>query len=159
MTQANDYFRSFKKSIKGELNTIAIGQIQRIDPEKMKADVVVLPENELLLNIPIGALQTGQFYIRVPYEPGDYVVIAFAQRDIDAILYGGNVTASDRMLAKDDAIIMCGLNPFILDPLPAENPLDLVIGKKNGKASIVLKDETDDIEVICEKFIVNGREL
>lgn len=155
MSEAAAFFERFKNNLIGSLNTCAIGQIVRFDGVKMQADVKLLPDGELILDVPVGTIQTSDFYIRVPYKNGDYVVVIFAQRDIDEIMYGGNTTPSQRMLALDDAIVAFGINLFT-NSLPSENSNDLVIGKKDGGASIVIK-QNNEIEVKCSQFKVNGR--
>lgn len=157
MKSANDFFSSFKNGLVGSLNTCAIGQIENYDARKLKADVIILPGNELIIDVPVGIQQTSDFYIRMPYQPGDFVLVMFAQRDIDGILYGGDATPSQRMLSLDDAVVICGINLFVDDPLPSENVNDLVIGKKDGGSKIVLREDNDDIEVTCKDFKVNGR--
>lgn len=157
MKNANEFFSRLKSGLVGELNTCLIGQIERFDPQRMSADVVLLPDNELIIDVPVGIQQTGDFFIRIPYKPGDFVLVVFSQRDIDGIMNSGDATPSKRMLSKDDAVIVCGLNPFDAPLLPAANSGDLVIGKRNGNSKIVLKSASDDIEVTCANFRVNGR--
>lgn len=136
MKDVEEYFDSYRTGLIGELNTIAIGEIERFDPIKMKADVMLLPEKELILDVPVGTFQTKKFFIRIPYEKGDPVMVAFAQRDIDNIMHGGNESPSERMLSKDDAIVICGINRF-KDSLPAENTDKLVLAEKGG-ASVAI---------------------
>ena len=46
----------------------------------------------------------------MPYKRGDTVLVVFAQREIDNIMYEANNPASQRMLAVDDAVVVCGIN-------------------------------------------------
>ena len=157
MKEANRFFKKFQDSTVGGINTCMIGQIERFDSKQMKADVTLLPEGQLVIEVPVMTFQTGDFYIRVPYEPGDKVAVIFAQRDIDGILRGGDANPSQRKLSLDDAIVMGGINLYTDEPLPEEDAGDLVIGKRNKKSKIVMKADTDDIEVTCKEFKVNGK--
>lgn len=157
MKKAQEFFNKLSSGIIGGVNTCMLGQIERFDPVEMSADVVLLPDGDLIVDVPVGMQQTSDFFIRMPYQEGDIVLVVFAQRDIDGIMRGGDATPSQRMLSLDDAIIVCGINLFTDDPLPAANAGDLVIGKRNGNAKIVLKQTNDDIAVTCSNFTINGR--
>jgi hypothetical protein len=159
MNEAKEFFKKYKKDMVAGLNTCMLGQIERFDPAAMSADVTLLPDGDLIIDVPVGIQQTEDFYIRVPYQVGDIVLVVFVQRDIDGIMRGGDATTSQRMLSMDDAVVVCGINLYTDDPLPASNPGDLVIGKKNGNSKIVLNAANDDIEVTCTNFKVNGRAL
>lgn len=52
-------------------------------------------------------------------------------------MYGSNNPPSNRMLAVNDAVIVCGINLFTQD-LPAEDADKLVIGEKGGAAKITM---------------------
>lgn len=157
MKKANEFFSKYKNDLVGGLNTCLMGQIERFDAEAMSADVKLLPDGDLIIDVPVGIQQTADFFIRVPYQVGDIVLVLFAQRDIDGIMNGGDATPSQRMLSLDDAIVICGINLYTDDPLPVEDAGDLVIGKRNGNAKIVLKQDNDDIAVTCSNFTINGR--
>ena len=157
MKKANEFFNQFQKNMINGINTCLIGQIENYDPATLKADVVLMPDGDLITEVPVGIQQTADFYIRVPYQPGDFVLVVFAQKDIDGIMYGGDATPSQRQLSLDDAVVICGINPYSEDPLPSANPNDLVIGKKNGGSKVVMRSDNNDIEVTCNQFKVNGR--
>jgi hypothetical protein len=157
MKQAKEFFNKFKSDTVSELNTCLFGQIVNFDPQRMAADVTLLPDGDLILDVPVGIQQTEDFYIRMPYQIGDVVLVVFIQRDIDGIMRGGDATPSQRMLSMDDAVIVCGINLYTDDPLPATNPGDLVIGKKNGGSKIVLNAADNNIDVTCAQFKINGR--
>lgn len=143
--EADYFFNKFQEGLVGGINTIAIGIVEKFDGAKMKADVKVLPDNALVVDVPVATFQTSQFYIRVPYKKGDHVIVAFAQRDIDGIMYGGDEIPSQRMLSLDDAIVIGGINLFA-NPLPGVNADDLIIAKKDLNSKIVL-DATGNITV------------
>jgi hypothetical protein len=159
LKEANEFFDKFQGNMLNGINTCLIGQIENFDAAELRADVVLLPDQDLIINVPVGIPQTSDFYIRMPYQPGDFVLVLFAQRDLDGILYGGDATPSQRQFSLDDAVVICGINLFIEDPLPSTNANDLVIGKKNNNVNIVMRSDNDDIEVKCNQFKVNGRAL
>lgn len=135
MSEAMAFFNKFKDQTVGGMNTCAIGKIQSYDPIKSKADVELLPNGELIKSVPVGLQQTSQFYIRIPYAKGDHVLVVFAQREIDGIMHQSNNPASTRMMAVDDAVVVCGINLFTED-LPASDTNALVVGEKSGAAKI-----------------------
>ena len=137
MREAGEFFNTFKERLIGGLNTVAIGKIEAFDVTKAKADVKLLPDGDLIVAVPVAMPQTGDFIVRLPYKKGDYVVVAFAQRDIDEIMLGGSASDSGRMLAVDDAIVVGGLNLFS-NNMPATNGADLVIAKKDLTTKITL---------------------
>lgn len=152
---ANHFFKQYQNKLIGGINTCLIGVIENYDAETNKADVS-LPDGELITNVPVGAIQTAEFFIRVPYTPGDYVLVVFSQRDIDGIMNEGDETPTDRMLSLDDAIVVCGINLFN-DPLPSNDLDKLVIAQKDGAASIIMGG--GEIHFGGNKVFVNGTEL
>lgn len=155
MSDADIYFRRFKNSLIGELNTFAIGKILSFDPVKMKADIELLPDGDLIKSVPVGMQQTSEFYIRIPYQKGDIVGVVFAQREIDGIMYESNNPKSKRMLAVDDAVVVCGINLFT-NNLPSEDADKLVIAEKGG-AKITIGN--GEIHMTGSKITANGQDL
>lgn len=137
MTNATDFFNQYKKGIVSGLYTSAIAQIVAYDAVTNKADIKLLPGENLIKSVPVGMPQTKDFYIRLPYSIGDHVLVVFSQRDIDPILFANGKIPSERMLAIDDAIIVCGINLFT-QPLPATDTDKLVIGQKDDTAKIIM---------------------
>jgi hypothetical protein len=137
MSEAGAFFQKFADELVGGLNTVAIGQIEAFDATKAKANVKLLPDGDLILGVPVAMPQTSGFIIRMPYTKGDYVVVVFAQRDIDGVMYGGREDPSGRMLAVDDAIVIGGLNLFTTS-LPATNAGDLVVASKDFKHKVTI---------------------
>jgi len=155
MTQEGvTFFEKMKRNLVAGLNTCAIGKIEAFDGVKMQASVTVFPDEDLIQNAPVMAIQTSDFYIRVPYQKGDYVLVAFAQRDIEAILYKG-ATPSERMLSKDDAVVLGGINLFT-ESLPSEHTDKLVIGQKDGGANITMGNGEINLNGVVK---ANGNEL
>ncbi|HHT7186917.1 TPA: Gp138 family membrane-puncturing spike protein [Bacillus cereus] len=155
MKEANDFFRRFKEKMVGGLNTCAIGLIENYDPVKLKADVRILPGETLIKSVPVVMQQTSEFYIRLPYKRDDPVLVVFAQREIDNIMYQANNPASQRMLAVDDALVVGGIN-FFTNDLPSENAEKLLIGEKFGGATIAIGGGKIIMKGIVE---VNGSKI
>ncbi|SCN41631.1 Gp138 family membrane-puncturing spike protein [Bacillus wiedmannii] len=155
MKEANDFFRRFKEKMVGSLNTCAIGLIENYDPVKLKADVRILPGQTLIKSVPVVIQQTGEFYIRLPYKRNDPVLVVFAQREIDNIMYEANNPASQRMLAVDDALVIGGIN-FFTNDLPATDADKLLIGEKSGGATIAIGGGKIIMKGIVE---VNGSQI
>ncbi|WP_212934956.1 Gp138 family membrane-puncturing spike protein [Bacillus hominis] len=155
MKEANDFFRRFKEKTVGGLNTCAIGEIVSYDPIKSKADVNLLPGDTLIKSVPVGIQQTADFFIRIPYKRGDTVLVVFVQREIDNIMYQSNNPASQRMLAVDDAVVVCGINLFT-NNLPAADTDKLLIGEKLGGATISIGGGKISMTGIVE---VNGSQI
>lgn len=155
MREANDFFRRFKEKMIGSLNTCAIGQIENYNPIKLKADVRILPGETLIKSVPVVMQQTSDFYIRLPYKRGDAVLVVFAQREIDNIMYQANNPASQRMLAVDDALVIGGIN-FFTNDLPPTDADKLLIGEKSGGATIAIGGGKIIMKGIVE---VNGSQI
>lgn len=151
-----------KSSLKENMNTCVIAEINSVDLKHMRADVIFPDEEKtLILRVPIAPQQTGGFIIRPPYKKGDSVVIVFSQQDIDPFLYGGG-DSSDREHHMDDAIIIGGARGFT-EPLPdefTEHAEDLIIAKRDFSARIILKvngemliESDEDININSQKDI------
>lgn len=155
MSEAANFFEKLKKGIVGGLFTSAIAQIEVYDPRLNKADVTLLPGGDLIKSVPVGIQQTSDFFVRMPYKRGDHVLLVFCQRDIDPIMYGSSEVPSKRMLAIDDAVIVCGINVYS-DPLPTADANKLVIGQKNGAAKVAIGGGRVDL---TGNVFVNGTKL
>lgn len=137
MSEAAKFFENFKKDLVSGIYTTSLALVEAYDPKLNKADIKLLPGGNLIKSVPVAIQQTKDFFIRVPYQKGDHVLVVFAQRDIDAVMYGSSNIPSERMLAIDDAIIIGGVNIFS-DPLPAADADKLVIGQKDSAAKITI---------------------
>lgn len=153
MSEAAKFFDNFKQGLVGGIYTTGLAIIEVYDPKVNKADIKLLPGGDLIKSVPVGMQQSNDFFIRVPYKKGDHVLVVFAQRDIDGVMYGSSNIPSERMLAIDDAIIVSGINLFT-DPLPAADVNKLVIGQKNGAAKITMSG--GKISLVGDVDIVGG---
>lgn len=152
--EAKEYSMNIRKNIMNKVNTMMPGTIERYNPIENKADIE-LQNGALITEIPMGTIQTGDFYIRVPYTQGDLVMVIFAQGDIDGLFHGDAATPTERKFSFDDAIGAFGLNTFD-DPLPAEDPDKMVIGQKDGGAKITIGNGQINVH---GAFFVNGQRI
>lgn len=151
MKEADEFFNRFQDALISNLFTCSIGRIEAYSAEKLTADITLLPTKDLIMSVPCGDIQTGQFIIRTPYKKGDLVVVVFAMRDIDAIMHDDGTEPTARKMSADDAIVVGGLNLFN-KPFPAEvqdvndgkttalNPGDLIIARKDFLDRVILKE-------------------
>lgn len=162
MSEIEKYFQQKQGGLINDLYTSAIAELIRVDLQQMQADIELLEgEKSLVLNVPIGAQQTGRFIIRQPYQTGDKVVVVFSKEDTAPVLYGGGSPSEDQHV-KDNAVIVCGLSDY-LSVLPAgfsEHERDLVIATKELSAKFVIKESgeilmesNEDINIISLKNI------
>lgn len=136
MKEAKEFFEKFRQGMVGGLFTGALAKVEKYDPSG-KADITILPDGDLIGDVPVATLQSAGFYIRVPLKKGDIVAVMFASRDIDGTMHGDTSDGTDRMHDINDAIIVGGVNLFT-NPLPATDPDKLVIAAKEGGASITM---------------------
>lgn len=137
-TEAFEALDRFKTGLLSGLYTGAIAIIESYDPTG-KADILILPDMDLVVSVPIAAVQGGGFYIRAPYKKGDLVSVIFSYRSIDGAMHGETET-SKRTHDINDAIIVGGVNPFTA-PLPTADADKLVIGTTNGAGKITISPD------------------
>ena len=116
-----------------------------------------LTELPVLIDIPLFQFMTSNFIIRTPVNAGDYVLLIFADYDMQNLVLTGELRDpnTDDIHALNDAIaIPLGLNPFN-NNLPAENENDLVIAQKDYTSKIVIK-QNGDITVETDGSIFLG---
>lgn len=156
MKEAKEFFEKFRNGMIGGLYTAALGLIEKYDP-KGKADVLILPDKDLVTEVPVATLQSSGFYIRAPYKKGDLVLVIFASRSIDGTMHGDpDSDISERTHDINDAVVIGGLNLFA-EPLPEANKDDLVLSKKDGKTRIVISNDSNvTIEAAGKVFLGDG---
>lgn len=167
MSDFNDYLEAKQNDMLQGLNTCAICRIKKIYYDKMKVDVTPLFDSglTLILDCPLGFHQNNKFMIRVPYEPGDLVVVVFSQRDIDSIMYGGGDQAT-RTHGIEDAIVVGGVQPYT-EPITKEHVKDVVVTDKRFKNKFVIKDNgeifvesMENINILSQKdVIIRGQNI
>lgn len=133
MSEATKFVEGLKKQIAESINCSLIARIIKFDPVKMVADIQ--PEGlPMIVNVPVALQKAGPFFIRVPYEPGDMVVVVFSDVALDK--------SSKSRHRLDDAIVVGGITT---GALPEEK--GLVIAKKDMSIKIVI-DESIELSTI-----------
>ena len=137
------HFSEFLKEALGEHSTqthvAMLCKIVSFDPQKMKASVQPMQKGlPMIEHVPVALQKAGPFFIRVPFERDDIVVVVFADTIIDRQVNTGADAKEegDRKHDLSDAIVVGGISPFN-SPLPAE--AGLVIAKKDLSAKIVIQ--------------------
>lgn len=155
MKEVKEFFEQFKQGMLGGLYTAALAKVEKYDP-KGKADVTLLPDSDLIGEVPVATLQSSDYFLRVPLKKGDVVVVLFASRSIDGVMHGDPDQDGDRTHDINDAIIVGGINLFA-DPLPTANPDDLVMGKKDGTSRVIIgKDGDVTVEASGKIYLGDG---
>ena len=139
------------------------GRVESYDPATQKASVKPLIKNRIvpsfenqevlevlpvINNVPVAHPRSGDFFMHLPIQPGDRVLLVFCQRSLE--LYkdsnGRDVDPSDvRTHDIADAVAYPGFYPFpdaIRDADRAPN--HLVLGKDEG-AQVHIKDDEVDL--------------
>jgi hypothetical protein len=103
VSEATKFFDGIMGEAFSELHTCLLGKIQSFDGQKMTADVVPLAKRKLadgrmeamplISQAPVMFMYANGFFIRPPLKPGDLVVVVFAERELDAVLLSGTLTA------------------------------------------------------------------
>ena len=156
MESANEFFSNMMSSGKN-FNKCKVGKVVEFDAKKMKANIQPLPSesNSLLINVPVMTFKTGSFFIRLPLEVGDIVVVLFADNDLDNILLGGDNLATERKHDLSDSICIGGITLFA-EKLTDEHTDDLVIGTKDMKANLTIT-KNGDININAENISIKAK--
>lgn len=156
MSEFLDFMDGFWEGTIEGINSCTIGKIEKFDATTMKADVVPLVKKKnkdgttedisLLIEVPVSFMKAGPFLIRPPYKTGDIVLVVFADRDIENVLFSGDKGDPIRndLHSLDNAIIVGGIMPFT-KALPADHVNDLIIAKDDFSTKIVIKENGDII--------------
>jgi hypothetical protein len=144
MKNGRDFVQALRNQLSADINTAALAKVEKY--ENGKADITLFPDGDMILDVPVGTIQSAGFYIHVPLERGDLVMVAFAQHETDGPLNGGSVD-SGREKDINDAIIVAMLSTS-LEPFPNVSPGSLVMGSKKGQSYIAIKPD-DKIEVVA----------
>jgi len=112
-----------------DVHTMLPAKVEEYFPEEQKVDVKplikrrvvgedaeeILEELPIIPDVPVRFPRTANFFITFPLQPGDLVMLVFAERSLDNWLAGtGEDTDPDefRMHDLSDAVAMPGLYPF-----------------------------------------------
>jgi hypothetical protein len=142
-----------KKMIDRELEGLYVAlpaKIQKYDPGKMRADVVLMAKEKLgdeevinppIVEVPVSHLKAGPFLIRPPYKKGDVVQVLFNEKAIDNLLVDNKPRPTElkRKHSLDDAVIISGFKTEREDDYPSEYQEDLLICNSETGEMAVLK--------------------
>lgn len=102
MKNTRRFFNNLQDKINSSMNTSAIGIVQSYDGDR--ADVLMKPDNDLILDVPVSILGGGEWFVDIPLKPGDMVHVSYAQHETENVLEGREVL-SKRRKDINDAII------------------------------------------------------
>lgn len=135
MEQGKKFIENMQKKIMRAANTAALGIIEKWDAGR--ADVILYPDGDLILNVPVATMQSGDFFFRITPKKGDLVTVLFLQHEIDGPL-AGMTPDTDREKDINDAVIV-GVVNLDSDPWPVTEEGAALIGSKTSPAYIVMR--------------------
>jgi hypothetical protein len=173
-----------KKEVMLATNCHAIGTIQSFDPSTqtcsatmnykktyLEADPTtgvygpVLVEYPVILDAPVVVIQGGTGYLTMPIMSGDYCLVMFNDRDLDAWLHSGQVSApnTSRFHSFSDAIILVGLRPNS-KALSPYDPARVVLGNGTtlvgvGTSLIKIANNSTTLNTLLQTLISNIQDL
>lgn len=119
-----DVARALKRDVFRSLNCVRVGRISSFDGTKKTAAIAIMGKRVLasggfsdyppLIDVPVVTLQGGGAVLQLPVASGDFCVVLFSDRDIDAWFTSGSATppATDRAHDFSDGLAIVGLNPL-----------------------------------------------
>lgn len=142
---------NFGDGLKGQVVTMTIGEIVEMDRSLNRAAKVVLKSepsigidsDEYLYNVPIATFNTADYVLLTPYKAGDSVTVVFSHRDLDNILANEGGDAKNQSFSKSNAVIVGGANLFTQKIVGDWDDDDIVLAKRDGTSSIVIKSNND----------------
>ena len=136
MSDSVQFVKGLKRQISNSLRVSTLARIVSYDPVAMKANVQPLePGLPLISDCPVSFPHTKDFFIRLPLEPGDQVIVVFNDYSLD-----GSSKARHRI---DDAVVIGGIS---LSGAPSDHADDLVIAKKDLSTKIIISENGISIE-------------
>jgi len=148
MADFSDIISNAIKSVISGMHTCLPGRIKSYDYTTQKANVLpllrdVYADNQkidmpVIINVPVIFPAIGSVGLTFPVNPGDGVLLVFAERSIDKWLSKGGVVTSDdpRWFDLSDAIAIVGLNSFN-ETSQVDNNSDVTL--QNGAAKLKLQ--------------------
>ena len=111
-----------------------------------------------LVEVPVLFPRGGGYYVAWPLEPGDTVLLVFAERSIDDWSISGGTGVRPEPPRKHDwadAIAIPGVAPA-LQAIAGLNATDMFIGQESGLARIQIEGATGTIVVNAEAIDLGG---
>ncbi len=146
-----------RQAITSALNGIHVclpGEVQKYDRVTSKAEVkpvlskAYLDETTedlpVIANVPVVWPRTAKAIIHMPLAKGDFVLLVFSERSMDAWLSDGKTGAppDSRKFDLSDAIALPGLWPFSSSsPATSDDAIEII----NGNTSIKMTEDLVDI--------------
>lgn len=160
--------RKFFYSFMTNVHTALPAKILKFDHENMRAEIELLKKKKVndteytippILNVPVGFILAGDFYIRPPYKKGDTVQVVFNESAIDKLIVSGKPEDSqiERVFSLDDAVIVSGIKMQSTSKLSSDNKNDLLIANKNINSKVILK-QNGDIVIESDSSVYLGSE-
>lgn len=117
MKQGKAFLENIKKMASGGLTP----KYARVESyEDGLAQLALLPDEDILIDVPGAIMQAGEYFISMPLKKGDLVCVAFTSTDINDCLIVGLVGTEE--------------------PPPLLDGNGLMIGKQGG-ASLIINDD------------------
>ena len=170
MADFSDIISSAIKSVISGMHTCLPGRIESYDYTTQKANVLPLLRDvysdgeeidmPVIIDVPVIFPAIGSVGLTFPVNPGDGVLLVFAERSIDKWLsLGGVVTPDDpRRFDLSDAVAIVGLNPFT-EASQADNNDDVTLMNDSAKlklqsgGKVALGNSTNELLAIIEELI------
>lgn len=164
MAEMTNLARRIMRHVMAELHVMIPGEIIRYDHTQQRADVHIgvrrpyldgLDEDApIITDVPVIFPRSGGASITFPVLPGDTVMIAFADRDIDAwVQHGANEMPADvRMHTTIDAVAIPGLIPFSTGSM-SENNTDVLLTYQGTNIRI---KEQGNVEIEAPHVLIDA---
>lgn len=150
----SEVLRALRNSIMRDLHVASVGRVTRYDAEKQEADVkpllrrqVVYSDGEegtpesipVIPSVPVFFLRTSRFFVSMPIQRGDLVLLIFIDNSIDRYMSGQPGVEVDpgdfRTHDMTDAVAFAGLWPDSA-ALKQAHATNMVLGADDGGAQI-----------------------
>lgn len=146
--------KSLIKKDREQIHTFALGVIESFNAESMRAEVKLLEnvffngkyyKSPMIVDCLVQFPKTKTFYIRVPYEVGDKVVVAFCESNISEIMIGGEATNQTftRKHSMDDLVVIGGWISENETKTTSDNIKDIVIVNTQHNSKISFTKDND----------------
>ncbi len=170
MADFSDIIFSAIKSVISGMHTCLPGRIGSYDYTTQKASVLpllrdVYSDNQeidmpVIIDVPVMFPAIGSVGLTFPVNPGDGVLLVFAERSIDKWLSKGGVVTPDdpRRFDLSDAIAIVGLDPFT-ETSQADNNDDVTLMNGDAKlklqtgGKVALGNSTNELLALIEDLI------
>ena len=148
--ELNEYLEAVIEERLSDLHTVALAKIVSFDNSSMIGSIKPLFSRVLqdgsqisapvVSGVPVAGVRSGGWTVRIPYKPGDVVLVAYAERAIDTAKNGSEGDPGyNRKHSIDDAVIIGGVLTSASvtgDGVVIEGPSSRVQLSDNGNINI-----------------------